>query len=237
MITVYTMAYNEEVFLQYMIDHYRSRFPNCHIVLYDNESTDKTAQIAQNSNCEVRIFKTNNCVDDILITDLKNSCWKDAKTDWVLICDIDELLNINEQELKSEADQGFTIIRSEGWNMVNLEDNYDFANIKHGTRVPQYDKSYLFNKSQIKHMNYSAGCHASGPIGNAKYSNNIYKLWHYKCINPDYLVERYRVTANRLSDRNKKLGMGTYWLNQTEESVRAGFNGGREGARPNKIIP
>lgn len=64
-----------------------------------------------------------------------------------------------------------------------------------------------------------------------------YKLWHYKCIHPDHLVERYRVTAARLSARNKACGMGTYWLNQTDESVRASFNNGRIGAKPNKIIP
>jgi len=32
MITVHTMAYNEEVLIQFMIDHYRSRFPKCHAV-------------------------------------------------------------------------------------------------------------------------------------------------------------------------------------------------------------
>jgi len=26
------MAYNEEVLIQFMIDHYRSRFPKCHAV-------------------------------------------------------------------------------------------------------------------------------------------------------------------------------------------------------------
>ena len=56
MITVYTMAYNEEVFLQYMIDHYRSKFPNCHIVVYDNQSTDRTIEIALRNNCEVQNF-------------------------------------------------------------------------------------------------------------------------------------------------------------------------------------
>lgn len=235
MITLFTMAYNEEVFLQYMIDHYRSRFPNCHIVLYDNESTDDTKKIALSNNCEVRLFETGNKVDDLKITDLKNSCWKTANTDWVLVCDIDELLNITEQQLKDEEKLGNTIIRSEGWNMVNMEDNYDFANIKHGTRVSQYDKYYLFNKKHIKQINYTAGCHNASPVGVKKLSDNIYKLWHYKCINPDYLVKRFKVTAERLSDVNKKLGMGTYWLNQTDESIRAGYNNGKASAQ--RVIP
>jgi hypothetical protein len=236
MITVYTLAYNEEVFLQFMIDHYRSRFPGCHIVVNDNQSTDRTKEIALSNNCEVVYFDTNNQIDDSKITELKNSCWKTAQTNWVLVCDVDELLNINEEQLKVEEAAGATVIRSEGWNMVNMEDNYDFSNIKHGCRVHQYDKSYLFKKSEIQNINYNAGGHHANPQGRNQPSQNVYKLYHYKCINPDYLVERFKWTAARLSQTNIKNGWGTYWLNQTEESIRAGFKGGREGAKNNKII-
>ena len=102
MITVYTMAFNEEILMQFMIDHYRSRFPNCHIVVYDYESTDKTAEIANNNNCEVINYSTNNEVDDEKLRHLKNNCWKNAATDWVLVCDVDEMLDINEQQLIEE---------------------------------------------------------------------------------------------------------------------------------------
>jgi glycosyltransferase involved in cell wall biosynthesis len=236
MITIYTMAYNEEVFLQFMIDHYRNQFPNCKIVLYDNESTDNTAKIAADNNCEIIPFRTNNFIDDFKIRDLKNNCWKSATTDWVLVCDVDELLNISEDELKAEESKGVTIIKSEGWNMVNMEDNYDFANIKHGCRVPQYDKGYLFNHSKINEINYSCGCHSCSPRGTVKYSNSLYKLYHYKCLNPDYHVQRFHWTAKRLSLVNKKNGMGTYWL-ASDNDIRAGFNSGREQAKNNKIIP
>lgn len=229
------MAYREDVFLQYMIDHYRNRFTDCHIVLYDNESPDKTREIALANNCEVLDFKTGGKIDDFKIRDLKNNCWKNAKTDWVLVCDVDELLNINAQELANEEKLGTTVIRSEGWNMVNMENNYDFANIKHGTRVPQYDKSYLFNKKFISNINYHCGGHNASPVGAIKHSAAPYKLWHYKCINPDYLVERFRWTAERLSDANKKANMGTYWLESSEEKIRAGYDGGKNNAI--KVIP
>jgi len=35
--TIYTITYNEELMLPYFIRHYRLRFPNCKIVVYDNE--------------------------------------------------------------------------------------------------------------------------------------------------------------------------------------------------------
>lgn len=224
------MAYNEEVFLQYMIDHYRNKFKNCHIVLYDNQSTDKTRSIAEHNNCEIINFDTNNQIDDFKIRDLKNSCWKNATTDWVLVCDVDELLDINEDQLIIEENKGTSIIKSEGWNMVNMEDNFDFDNIKHGTRVPQYDKYYFFNKSKIKDINYVCGGHTANPVGNVKLSDMAYKLYHYKAINPDYLVERFHWTAKRLSEANKKHNMGTYWLNQKDEDIKNSFVTARNGA-------
>jgi hypothetical protein len=168
------------------------------------------------------------------MTQLKNNCWRNSPTDWVLICDPDELLDINQDQLKNEENTGTTVIKSEGWNMVNLEDNYDFANIKHGTRVPQYDKSYLFNKKYIRDINYSCGCHNANPIGIINRSSAVYKLYHYHCINPDYLVARYQWTAKRLSDNNKRNGMGTYNI-KTEEEIRAAYEGGRSQARNSKV--
>lgn len=236
MITIYTLAFNEDVFLQYMIDHYKNKFPNCKMVLYDNQSNDKTKEIAINNGCEVIYFDTNNEIDDQKFIQMKNNCWKSATTDWVLVCDVDELLNINAEELQKENDNGTTIIRAEGWNMVNMQDNYDFANIKHGTRVPQYDKAYLFKRSEISDINYSIGGHTYNPNGRIKLSDNAYKLYHYKCINPDYLVKRFKWTAQRLSELNKRNGWGTYWLNNSDENIKAGFYSGREAAKNNKII-
>lgn len=234
MITIHAIAYNEEVFLQYMIDHYRSRFPGCHIIIHDNESTDGTVEIAKKNNCEVLPYPSGGKHDDISMTQLKNNCWKNAKTDWVLVCDPDELLDITEEQLKKEEAAGVTIIKSEGWNMVNMENNYDFESIKYGTRVTQYDKAYLFNKKYISDINYSAGCHNSNPIGINKKSDTAYKLYHFHCINPDYLVVRYSWTAQRLSDNNKRHGMGSYNI-RTEAQIRASFEEGRDQARNNKV--
>ena len=85
-----------------MIDHYRERFPGCRIVVNDNMSTDRTAQIARANCCEV-IIDTNFRKIDAPLTKIKNSCWKTASTDWVLVCDLDELLvGLEEEYLKKE---------------------------------------------------------------------------------------------------------------------------------------
>lgn len=227
---LFVMAYNEELFLQYMIDHYRKNFPGCFITVYDNQSTDRTAEIARLNNCEVLEFNTNNQIDDFKTRELKNNCWKGANTDWVLVCDVDELLDINEEQLKKEELNGTTIIKSIGFNMVNMNDDYNFDNIKYGTRVPQYDKYYLFSKKNINEILYQCGGHSASPRGNIKLSETAYKLYHYKGIHPDYLIARFKWTAKRLSQNNIKHGMGLYWLNVPEEKIRADFECARQGA-------
>jgi len=52
MITLYTLTRNEEIKLQFMIAHYRLRFPDCQIVIYDNQSTDSTLDIAKSNNLQ-----------------------------------------------------------------------------------------------------------------------------------------------------------------------------------------
>jgi hypothetical protein len=230
MITIYSMAFNEELLIKFFIDHYRKRFPNCNIIIYDNESTDKTKKIALKNRCQVIDYKSNNQINDSKLRELKNNCWKSAKTEWVLVCDVDELLDITEQDLIQEQQNKISIIKSEGWNMVNMEDNYDLINIKYAHRDTQYDKPLLFNKSLIKEINYCYGAHSCTATGVVRYSNSVYKLYHYRFINPDYSIIRYKMTANRLSDWNKRTGCGSYYTS-SEEEIRNDFNGRRVAAQ------
>jgi len=223
MITVYTVAYNEELQIQFLIDHYRLRFSNCDIVVYDNQSSDNTVAIAKANNCEVISYDTNNQIQDSKYLEIKNNCWKSAKTDWVLVCDVDELLDINESQLKNEENNSVTIIKSEGYNMVNMEDNLDLDGIKYGARTEYHDKSYLFNKKFINEINYEPGCHKCNPIGIASYSNNAYKLYHYNFINEKLSIEKYKSYAFRLSQENLKNGWGNHYL-RTAEEVSSEYN-------------
>jgi glycosyltransferase involved in cell wall biosynthesis len=47
MVTIYTITYNEELMIEFFINHYRKKFPGCEIVVFDNYSTDKTVEIAK----------------------------------------------------------------------------------------------------------------------------------------------------------------------------------------------
>ena len=220
MITVYTLTYNEQTLIQFMIDHYRTRFPGCHIVVFDNNSTDNTVEIAKANNCEVRGYPSNNQLDDGLHMRIKNTCWKDAKTDWVLMCDLDEMLDINEEQLKQEEAAGTTIIKTEAYTMVNMTDDTTpeaLAAINHGFRDPGYDKSLLFNKKFVHEINYDPGAHRSSPLGHIVNSKTIYRIYHYQYVNLPAFVKKRMETKNRLSDNNRRHGWGVPQTLGTEQ--------------------
>ncbi len=219
MITIYTVTYNESVLLQFMIDHYRQRFPGCRIVVYDNISTDNTVKIALANGCEVIPYDTGGELQDSRYIEIKNSCWKDAKTDWVLVCDLDELLDINEAQLKEETNLGTSMIVCEFYDMINMKDNLDIAGIKYGVKSPVPGKFLLFNKKFISEINYGPGCHECNPIGKIHYSKKTYKVYHYASINENLTIEKFKIYKKRLSPENLKNGWGTQFL-MTPEQIR-----------------
>lgn len=228
MITVYALAWNEEIMLPYFVAHYRKMFQDAHIVIYNNESTDRTAEIAKELGCEVRTYTTNNTLSDRTYLEIKNNCWKDAKTDWVLICDVDEHLCVNHGSLSTEDMYGASIIRAQGFNMVGNNGNelLNPFDIKKGVRAPSYDKIYLFNRTKIKEINYVYGCHKANPIGEIKYSMQLYPCKHYKYLNLPYMIKRHASFAKRMSPHNRQHGLGAHYLYSPEEITRE-FNEAR----------
>lgn len=217
MITIYTIAYNEEFMLPHFIKWYRNNIPDCKIVVYDNESTDKTKQIALENNCEVINYSTNNKLCDQTYLNIKNNCWKKADTDWVIVCDADEFLDINFNDLNF-----CTIVKSTGYNMCNILNLGELSDIKHGIKATQYDKAILFNKKHIEEINYSAGCHGCDPKGQVIYNTKEFNLYHMHFINEDLMVEKYKRNAKRLSENNK-LNRWGYHYEQQEESIRESY--------------
>ena len=230
MITIYTITYNEELMLPYFIVHYRGLFPECRIVVYDNQSTDKTPVIAKAAGCEVVTYDTGGKLDDKTYLKIKNNCWKDAKTKWVLVADCDEFCFITPENLQQEERQGTSHLLFEAYNMVNQQNNTDIYGINQGIRSQSYDKLYCFNKERISEINYSPGAHGASPTGKLQSSNSKYKAFHYKYINPDYMVERHRAFAKRLSAENLKYGYGGHYL-YTEEQIRKEFEEARKSAK------
>lgn len=224
MITIYTITYNEEKLIKFFINHYRERFPNCEINIFDNYSTDRTAEIAKELNCNVIFYDTNNTLSDLEYLKIKNNCWKTSKTDWVIVCDCDELLEITIDDL---YDVEFNIIKTEGYSILNFEEGKELNLLNEGFRDVIYDKSIMFNSKKIKEMNYSPGCHTCQPQHNTSYiisySEKTYRLLHYKYLSPNYTVERFKMFSLRLSDENKQKGWGHHY-NYSSEIITQLYN-------------
>lgn len=231
-VTISLLTWNEELLLPFALSFYKNRFPNCVINIYDNMSDDRTVEIAKREGCNVFSYDTGGQIQDAKYLEIKNNCWKDAKTDWVLVGDIDELLDINEHSLQHEENLGHTIIKTEGYHLVNKSTDPDNANLygmAYGIRAVPMDKSILFNKKFIKEINFDAGCHVCFPVGDVRYSANHYRLYHYKFIGENYTVNRTLSYGKRLSEFNKSQGWGMHYL-MPEKELREWYKGHQKAA-------
>lgn len=202
MITIYAIAYNEEKMIGFFIKWYRDRFPNCRIVIYDNQSIDKTVSIAEAHGCEVITYDTSGTLSDRAFLEIKNTCWKDAKTDWVFIGDIDELVDIKESQLAEEDRYGVTIIDGMGVQIIN-KSGHSVENIRHGVvHKKGITKRLIFNRRHIWEINYSIGAHYAVPFGRVQLSSYKYNFLHFKWLGYNYVKERYAIFASRLSKEN-----------------------------------
>lgn len=208
--TIFTITYNEELMLPHFIKHYRNRFPDCGIIIYDNQSTDNTIKIAEEHGCYVMPYITGGKLSDTGYLNIKNNCWKGVEG-WVIVVDCDELLDINEAQIKDLSTHGCTMVKATGYNMVNINDDLDIEAMRYGVRAPSYDKTCCFNASRIKEMNYGPGAHSCSPVGLQRYVTHDFIMWHYKYINMDYMIKRHAHFANRLSDENIQRGYGAHY--------------------------
>lgn len=204
-ITIHQLCYNEIEILEFSYNFYKSRFPGAKFILHDNQSTDGSKELALKLGYEVKTFNTNNQMDEMTQTNLRNSCWKNDDADWIIVCDMDELIDINEQDLINEEISNNTIIRTEGYHMINLKNNKGLNDMEYGFSDSEYDKCLIFKKSHISEMEWAVGSHSCKPKGSLiNYTQKKYNLLHYKFISEDYVINRYKNLFERQSEKNIK---------------------------------
>lgn len=211
-IEVFAICYNEELLLPYFIDHYKKM--GAKITIIDNQSTDKSRSIIEKAGCTYMAYNSNNQIRDDLYLQIKNNCWKDSKADWVIVCDIDELIEVNFDISK------YTIINTKGFDMIGLPPS------RIGVHNKMYSKHIMFRPNHFREINYTPGCHSLNPIpvGTISGSIEIANLLHYKYISEDYVYTRHLMYQERLSDINKQLGWGIEYQNVERKKIINKFN-------------
>jgi hypothetical protein len=181
--------------------------------MYDNYSTDNSIIIAKSLGMEVRMFGKPGELNDQYYLDVKNHCWKEErnKSDYVIVCDADEFLKLDNLKLTSSCP---TV---KGYNMISnsLPINL-ITEINTGYEDENYSKQVIFNPDMVREINYVHGCHKNNKIGNITTHDNV-KLLHYRMIGGvDRMIERHFIYKKRMSKFNLKHRMGHHYLHESE---------------------
>lgn len=214
---IFIVCYNEAIMIPHTVAHYRYRFPSCQITIYDNDSTDNSVELATSLGCNVIRLDTQGILNEFSLTELRNSGWK-VSNDWVIVCDMDEWLCINESELKKEEESGTTILRVKGYNIiansqsVKLED-LDLQNLTTGVFNPYECKNICFNAKYITDIHFSLGAHTCSPVGNIKFSEKEYILKHMDELGVGYKCYKNKLRFERSEQMRSKHGMCNHYVN------------------------
>jgi glycosyltransferase involved in cell wall biosynthesis len=221
-INIFILCYNEELVIPHTLRHYRTHFPNANITIYDNESTDRSREIAEEWGCRVISWSSGNIQNEYIQQNIKNDAWKtetafieEVKIDprpewsgpgWKIVVDMDEWLEITEADLAYEEAEGNTILRIKGVNVMGqsqhplLEDVSPEA-FHQWNLVADWDaenKNLCFLTPQISKMNYTRGAHGCKPEGErVQYSKRIYYNKHMENLGLPFFIRKFTLRAKR----------------------------------------
>ena len=191
---------NESEMLTMYLDHYTKSFPDCKINIFLSNFPanyyGREISLLKMYGCNIKTVELdsmekyykniiNEEVKNYLEKDknFKNSIWKSSTSDWVIICDIDEILSIDTQELKKIKSD---VIEFVGYNMIRYNKKSKFKDLTYGIKDKRYNKTCIF-KPSVEEMNFSLGQHRCNPTTD-KINKGKYKLLHYKKSNVDKFI-------------------------------------------------
>ncbi len=199
-------------------------FPSSDLYLVDNYSTDNSCTIAEDNGCKVIKYDTKNSHDENILLSIRSHKYKEYVTNsWVIMCDMDEWLDMTEAELLEEDRKGVTVIKTQGVNMVGESTRVDLSDIqlsdiKLGFLDENFSKRICFKYPDVS-MEYWYGAHKCWPIGRAVYSEKAYYMRHYNYLGAEYLADKYRKRYER-NEQSRQKGFNTHYKNTREEAIQ-----------------
>jgi hypothetical protein len=226
-INIFLLCFNESALLPHTISHYKKLIPSCKITIYDNMSTDNSVEIAKSFGCDIISWNSDNIHNEYMQINLRNDCWKKIKSGWIIMADMDEFVYVTETELLDEKEKGTSILQINGIDMIgeskilDLSD-IDLQEIKKYRDFSQESKNICFLRESISDMNYGPGSHYCNPVGNIKYSQNIYTNRHMCHLGLPFLINK----MIRLYERNlimRQHGFNGHYTNDIDK-VKNDYN-------------
>jgi glycosyltransferase involved in cell wall biosynthesis len=213
----FTMVHNEEILMPYFMRHYKTFCQK--ITVFDNESSDRTAEIAKDAGAEVIPISTGGKHDVEVLRSVMNEKYRVSRgiADWVVCAEGDEFYWHPQMTrlLRKYQSKRISLPRIAGYDMVAPEPprgtGQIYEEIKRGFRNKLYFKRGVFDPSLD--INFHHGGHHAFPVGRIKESTDrdIFLL-HYRYLGLDYFTKRYEEHRRRLSDESIKNNWGTECL-------------------------
>ncbi len=214
-IELFMLVWNEIDILPFVIKHYQQFCDR--ITIYDNYSDDGSKELAESMGCTVIPFGTHGQLNDLHYLEVKNNCWRGSQSDYVIVCDADEVLftglPMNENVFQYYKDQGVTILKTQGWQIICDEmPKEKITEITNGWPFNNYSKNICFDPKAIQEINFNPGAHKIVPIGNVVYSDDTLYILHYRQLGGvNRLMDRYRAYMDRMSPVNRAKGYGSHY--------------------------
>ena len=210
-VEVITFTYDESLHIDYLVKWYSARFRNLKITVYDNHSTDGTVAKARSLGCKDISWGRASHMDERLFTNLKNQCFKESVSDYFIICDVDELLDVTELDLIAKQPAA---VQGIGYQRVETN-NIKFDEIRSGARDSNYDKHFMFKRSEVLEINYADGAHSCKPDfleGAEKKVVLRRNLYHFRWLSFEFVLNRYKRNAKRTTEKDRALGLSIHYF-------------------------
>lgn len=215
---LYLMTYNDEELLPWVIQYYQRSLSNFSFTIVDNESTDRTPQMARELGGSVKIFHSNG-MEEAKKMNARNTMWKESQSDWVIVADSDEVLQICDRMLIALELENANVAKSTiTYHMIDGKDPDVISDIRTGVRDTsgRWFKSLLFKPKDIKDMGYSPGSHRSNPVPkdgtSIRHTTYPILLYHYKYFLKKRFERGHLARGARLSEDNLKHQWGIQYL-------------------------
>lgn len=214
------------------------------LYVHDNHSTDRTLEmLGEYPFVTVVPYDSAEMLDDYILRDIKESCWRDSDADWVFVGDCDEVpfaaLQGGVWSFLDSVSEDVAVIQPCGYQVLawSFPSETGLLHIHPDVRVMRLggNKTNLFRPRRVERMNYELGAHVCDPVcaGRVEYRDDICWL-HLKNLGVEYLVQRNRQLYARLPEkvRWEKLIAVHYLPGSDYRNVAADMAGMWEQARP-----
>ena len=220
-VNVLLLCYNESPLIPHVVKHYKKYMPSCKITIYDNESTDNSVELAKSLGCSVVSWSSENINNESIKMNMKDNVWKDIKSGWVIMADMDEFLCVTEAELLEEMNNGTTILNIDGYDMIGETKTLDLSDIdlqeiKKCVYNKWETKKLCFLRDKITDMHYAPGAHDCWPQGTVKYSSKTYINKHMSSLGLEYFINKHLTRYSR-SAHNRSLNRSVHYRNDIKE--------------------